>query len=185
MLAKRSSGLSLIELLVAMSVIAILATAGQAFAVSLVDVRRVSGAADAIRSQLQLARSEAIKQMRIMTITYSMADTSDWRMGTRDGDAECDTALSDPAQADSCSIPQGADRVLTVLTSAQFPGVAAHANRSATRFNPLRGTSAGSNLTIRLTSAGGKEVRVIVSNLGRVRTCSPLGAAKVGGYVAC
>lgn len=181
---KCTSGFSLVELLAALVVIGILLGMGQPLMATMLESRRVSGAAEAVQSALHFARSEGIKQMVPMVVTYSMDGTDVWRVGIRDH-APCDTAVADPAHNAACSIPQGGERVLKVFGSGEFPGVIAGASRSATRFNPIRGTALGTNATITLKAAGGKEVRVIVSNIGRVRSCSPGGNGKVPGYVTC
>ena len=75
--------------------------------------------------------------------------------------------------------------LLKVFDSVAFPGVIAAASRPLTRFDPARGTAMGTNATVRLRSPSGREVRVIASNIGRVRVCSPAGDASVPGYPIC
>ncbi len=181
---KRTSGFSLVELLITLAVIGVLLGAGQPLMAMMLESRRVSGAAEAVQSALHFARSEGIKQMVPMVVTYSMNNTGAWRVGIRDR-TTCDTTVADPEDEIACSIPQADERVLKVFEAAEFPGVIARATRGSTRFNPVRGTALGTNATVTLRSAGGKEVRVIVSNIGRVRSCSPSGDGKVLGYPAC
>lgn len=181
---KSPAGFGLIELLVTLLVVAILLVTGQPMMTTILEVRRVSGAAEAVQSTLHFARSEGVKQMAPMVVTYSMDGTDNWRVGIRDR-STCDTAVADPVEEDACSIPEGGERVLKLFGSAEFPGVIARSSRAATRFDPARGTALGTNVTVRLRSASGKEVRVIVSNIGRVRSCSPDGDGKVPGYAAC
>lgn len=178
------SGFSLIELLVTLTVLAVLVGVGQPMITTTLEMRRVSGAAEAVQTTLQFARSEGIKQMRPMVVTYAMDDTDRWRVGIRDS-GSCDTAVVDPEAEAACSIPEGGARILKVFDSIAFPGVIADASRSLTRFDPARGTAMGTNATVWLRSPGGKEVRVIVSNMGRVRMCSPAGDASVPGYANC
>lgn len=178
-------GLTLVELLVTIAVAAVLYSITPPLLAGFLETSRISGAADLIVAQLQYARTEAIQQSTPMFVTYSMNDTVNWRMGLHD-QTQCDTSLSDPAQPDACTIPSSGGRALTVLDGAQFHGIGASANRSATRFDPISGTTLGTNVTVTLQSPGGKEIKVIVSNVGRVRTCSPTtSAAKVAGYPPC
>lgn len=177
-------GVTLIELLVVTAVLAILLTSVSGAYAALIEKRRLEGAAEAVRSHLQLARSEAIRQMKPMTVTHPDADDPLWRIGLHD-DGPCTTALADPALPGACTIFRDTSRVLAVLDGAQYPGVQASASRPTTRFNALNGTSFGTNATVRLRSRSGHELRVIVANVGRVRTCSPAGSAHVAGYAAC
>ncbi|CAI09031.1 GspH/FimT family pseudopilin [Aromatoleum aromaticum] len=178
-------GLSLVELIVTIAVAAILYSIAPPLLASFLEASRISGAADLLVTQLHYARTEAIQQSAPMFVTYSMKDTVNWRMGIHDH-SQCDTSLSDPAQPDACTIPSSGGRALTVLDGAQFRGIAASANRNATRFDPISGTTLGTNVTISLQSPGGKEIKVIVSNVGRIRTCSPKTAVgKVAGHPPC
>jgi type IV fimbrial biogenesis protein FimT len=60
--------------------------------------------------------------------------------------------------------------------------VAVHANVASVLFDPLHGTSTPTG-TLRLVGSGGREVQHVVNVMGRVRSCSPLGA--VPGYRPC
>lgn len=172
------------ELLVTLAVLAIVISSAQPMLTDMLESRRVAGAAEAVRSHLQLARSEAIKQTTAMTVTHAASGTTDWRFGIRPHQS-CDPALADPTAVDACAIPVGTEWALAVISSANFPKISAHASRSATRFDPIRGMAMGSNVTLTLSSPGGKEARVIVSNTGRIRTCSPVGGAHVPGFAQC
>lgn len=174
-------GTTLIEVLVALTVLAVLVSTALPNLVEVVDRRRLGGAAETLQTTLQLARSEGIKQMRPMVVTYRMDGSANWKVGMRDG-SECDPDLADPDDSDACSIPVGAERVLKTWDSGQFPAILASANRPFTRFDPVRATAMGSNVTVTFSSEAGEEVRVIVGNIGRIRSCSPVG---VPGYAPC
>lgn len=179
-----SSGLSLIELMVTLLVAVILLGSAQPLFAELIDTRRLSGATDLIRSQLQFARSEAIKQMRPMVATYLMSNSTDWRIGIRE-ESVCDTSITDPDAPDACSIPGPDGRSLTILDGRDFRGISASANRPATEFNPIHGSAMGTNVTLTLTTPGGKEARVIIGNIGRIRTCSPAGNQRIVDFPPC
>ena len=51
---------------------------------------------------------------------------------------------------------------------------------ASTHFDPIRGVADNGSVTFR--SGAGREIKVLVSALGRVRLCSPAGASHVPGY---
>lgn len=184
MCTQLQNGVTLIEMAVTALVLSILIATAQPLLAEQIETRRVAGAAEIIRSHLQFARTEATAQGKDMVVTYGMDGKVEWRIGIRD-DSQCDTALGDPDAPDACSIPGTAGRQLTRLDGSDFRGVSARASRAATRFDAIHGLSLGGNVTITLIGATGKEARVIVSNHGRIRTCSPGGSQKVGDFPAC
>lgn len=181
---KRHLGFSLVETLTAVSVAAMLAMIAVPNFAAFLEARRASGATENIRAFLQFARSESIRQMRPMVVTYAMDGGTSWQLGMREGD-ECDPGETDLGAPASCSIPQSGGRSRSILDGANFPGISARANRASTHFDPVHGTAGGSNVTITITTASGAEARTIVSNVGRIRTCSPAGAARLGDFPAC
>lgn len=177
-------GFTLVEMIVTISVIGLLVATAAPSLATLLESRRAAGAAESIMTFLHLARSESIKQMRPMVVSYAAIDTTNWRIGMRDG-GSCDPALSDPLEEDACSIAEGVERVMRVVSADGFRDVAVSASRPFTRFEPVRATAAGSNVTLRVTTPSGREVRVIVANSGRIRSCSPADHRRLPGYPAC
>lgn len=180
----RIRGFTLFEMLVTVSVIGILVATAAPSLAALLENRRAAGAAESVMAFLHLARSESIKQMRPMVVSYATAGTINWRIGMRDG-ASCDPTLNDPVAEDACSIAEGTERVMRVISADGFRDVAISASRDFTRFEPVRATAAGSNVTLRITTRSGREVRVIVANSGRIRSCSPTDDRHLPGYPAC
>lgn len=181
---KNSNGLTLLELLIVMSVVGVLLSMVPNGYAALTEKRRLEAAAEAVRSHLYLARSEAIRQMRAVTVTHPVGTAAAWQLGLND-EGVCDTALMAVDAEGACSLRIDGVRALQVLHGAEYPGVSATASRVSTRFDPLNGTTFGSNATVRLTSGSGRELRIVISNVGRIRTCSPGGAAHVSGFSTC
>jgi len=179
-----SRGFTLTEMLVAVSTLGVLAAAAQPSVQAILDSRRLAGAADALSTTLEFARYESIKQMRPMVVSYVMSGTSTWQAGLRDTD-ECNPAITDPNDPEACSVPVGEERVRKVVDHGTYPSVSARANRPFTRFEPLRATAVGTNVTVTFSTASGKEVRVIVAPIGRIRSCSPDGPSHVIGFPEC
>ncbi len=182
---RRPSGFSLIELMVTLAVLAIIAVIAAPSLQSFLDKNRVVGAAEAVYSQIQSARSEAVKQSADMVVAFTTG--ASWCSGIRRG-AVCDCAVTAPADADACAIiADGVTPVLKVVSSAAFQGVAMNAGAPASvTFNGVRGTVPLAEVgNIVLQSGLGRQLQIEVNALGRVRLCSPAGAGAVGGYPAC
>lgn len=171
----RQLGLTLLELAIVVAVVAIVAaTAAPSFA-ALIDARRLAGAATRLAADLQFVRSEAIARNRPLRLSVlAGAGASCWIVHTgTPADCRC--------SADRGATCDGSARALksVVLPSSERVGVSA--NVASIVFDPLHGTSSPTG-TLHLTSARGA-VHHIVNVVGRVRSCSPGGAAP--GYPAC
>ena len=141
----QSAGFTLIELMIVIAITAILtALAVPSFSVTL-DNQRISGAAEAVLSDLRWARSEAIKRNTEDPVPV---------LATNDG-----------------ILPKtvyGSDFPSTTLSTASFSGGVAY-----TTFDPVRGINSNNGTaTIESDHYTGD---VIVSSLGRVRICGTLG----------
>lgn len=171
----RQSGVTLIELMTTVTVLAILVALAVPAMGDFVEKRRLIGAAEEIYNQLQFARSEAIKQS---TDIFVNVNTGTWCVGINDG-AACDCSGGD------CNIPIGGVDVMKVVNGNDFQNIAIATTLADFRFDNVRGTVPGGGPTVTVTSPRGWEIRVITSTLGRVRMCSPAGANNVAGYPTC
>jgi len=183
MSATRSrSGFTLIELMVTLAVVAVIAVAAAPSMQAFLDKNRLVGAAEAIYTQIQSARSEAVKQSAAMVVAVTPGTA--WCAGfSRGALCNCTAALG---TVGACSILEdGQNRALKVVRSATFQGVTMVAGAPPQiTFDAVRGTvpiaEAGSIL---LQSGLGRQMQIQVNALGRVRLCSPAGS--VGGYPPC
>jgi type IV fimbrial biogenesis protein FimT len=170
-------GFTLVELLIVVALIGVLAALGAPAFTKMMERGRLRGAAEGVFSDLQLARTEAIKRNAEVWVTFSSAaPTTNWCYGMRLASA-CTCTITDPANAAACQI----DGVLRVARGSDYrdvvldPGFATVATRAV--FSPRQGaaqTSAGAphNGTVAL-SLKNDSVNVVVALLGRVSTCSP------------
>jgi len=154
----QSNGFSLIELMVTILALAILASIAVPGFQSMIERRRLIAAAEAVYSDLQFARSEAVKRSRALTVSKA--------------DGPC-LSISDATASSAVIISN------TCLSA--FPAITMSTTGLPMSFDRVRGTL-GLGGTITLKSSSNLEIRVIGSKFGRVRICSP---ARVGGYPAC
>jgi type IV fimbrial biogenesis protein FimT len=188
---KRESGATLIELLVALTVLGILVSIAAPSFRNIRDVNRVKAAAEAVYAQLQFARSEAIKQHRDLWVQVTPGDGStsaDWCLGiSNDSGCDCMTA-------GSCKFgPEGAE-IERTLSSDNFEGISISSTRDDIFFEPRRGmsmspTTSPTNGTIFLIGADGLTVSARHSRHGRVILCSDedgeADMKQVRGYPSC
>lgn len=171
---KSQWGVTLVELMVTLAVLAIIVSIATAVP-DILDKRRVVGAAESAYSELQFARSEAIKQSRDIYVNVSPGNT--WCVGVSDSPG-CDCTGGGQA----CTIHYGGEDVLRVVNGADLPGVTmSTTSASEIAFDSIRGMlDGGGNGTLTFTSAQGDDVSVVVSVMGRVRVCGD-----AGGYPSC
>lgn len=144
-------GFTLIELMIVVVIVAVLAALAAPSFKGMPEKRRLVAATEAIYSDLQWARSSAIKSNSDATVTF--VGTSSWEYHITGGatkDVE-DTLTADEYRGIS-------------LASITFTG-------NAVTFNRIRGTA--TNGSVSLSSPSGYQLNVVVSILGRVRICSP------------
>lgn len=165
------TGLSLIELLITMSLLAILLAIGIPSFQGSQERARLRNSAEAVYSLLQFARSEAIKQYRDLFVVVSTGEAGPagdgWCLAIAN-DRDCDCSV---VGAGACQYGGGADRQAHSLSSEGFPGVALASNRASYRFERKLGkcTTPG---TLRLGGADASRINIRVSSLGRVALCS-------------
>lgn len=175
------AGVTKAEVLVVLLVVGILAALTLPSLAELLQRNRLKSATETLYASLQYAKSEAIKRNQRMILTFKISsDGRTWCYGVRENSA-CDCE-----QVGSCQIG-GAE---TVVSSMDFPGVSMDPRISSPGdrfvFDSIRGTMYGTFGHVRLYSLTGKQTRVVVARIGRIRSCSPAGSMNVVGYpVSC
>ncbi len=157
---RRQNGFTLIELMVTIIVLAILASMAIPSFTNMMEKQRLINATEAIYSDMQNARSEAVK--RSIQIVASI----------QGGCLTVAGKLVSPTV------------VLSNTCMTAFPTIGMATTRSSISFDRVRGITnpTGGGGTITLTSSSGLVAKVIISGFGRVRVCSP---TKIGGYPTC
>jgi type IV fimbrial biogenesis protein FimT len=167
-------GLTLIEASAVLAIAAILAGQAAPSLRSLIDHRRLDGAAAALASDLQAARFEAIARQRAVRLSLDTARAC-WVLHTgAAGDCRCSAA--GPAQCTA-----GAEALRSQALPAS-DGLSLAANVGSIAFDPVLGTSTPSG-TLRVAHVRGGEIRHTVNVLGRTRSC--IAGATIAGWRAC
>lgn len=158
-------GLTLVELLIALTIIAITLGAALPGFSRAAERHRLEGAAAQLETELQFARSLAVSSRQNVRFTFLPGATGN-----------CYVIHTGPAVTD-CGA--SANEVRTTVLDAARLQITSSAGSFG--FDPDKGTVTPTS-TIELRNARGDALRVIVNLMGRVRTCSPNG---VRGYKAC
>ncbi|MEZ6939469.1 GspH/FimT family pseudopilin [Aeromonas sp. S12(2024)] len=173
----RSAGFTVIELMIAVALVALLLTVAIPSYQSLHQEQMVKAATQAVYTDIMLLKSEAIKRNRTLQFIIFNSGTSNWcyRISI-DGDSSCASC------SDTCSSLEGRKGA----DASEFPGIIltgsyaeSASNTRPITFSPRRGTLPSGNITVTSSNAS---MKVITSNLGRVRTCA---VSSVIGEVAC
>lgn len=177
MMATRApKGFTLVEVLVVVAILGILATLAAPSFTSFIDSYRVKRAADTLSAFLVNTKSEAIKQnATVRSVFKSSGGGATWCAGMTTA-STCDCTL------DTSCLINGADRR---VRGSNFRGIVltSPADGAMFSFTPLRGTVNSGNAQVQ--SAGGSQIRVVVTGTGRIRLCSPSGTGNIGGYPVC
>lgn len=190
------SGFTLPELMLTLSILAILASQGVPAMQEMLERNRLKGAARALAEDLQWVRSEAIRRNRNLHLVID--DDSVWCYGITDR-TDCDCRRTDPDAGDACTLSpptEGGTPLLKRVGGADFAGVNARTSFSEglTGFDARRGTTMrmgsgepgserSGNGNVTFANARDEQLRVVLSVIGRVRVCSP--NQSVPGFRRC
>ncbi|GAC33531.1 GspH/FimT family pseudopilin [Paraglaciecola polaris] len=163
---KTYQGMSLLELMVVISISMILMTIGVPSLLGSKQKLRTKQAAQASYFLMQHARSSAIASGQEMFVSINSSQA--WCLGLNVSEP-CDCQL-----ADSCTVFGVESRVQYI----DFPVVALSQLRfgqnSSAVFDGARGIAMGNSGSV-VFGSGGDELKLIVSNMGRVRLCVQAG----------
>ena len=185
----RQRGLTLVELMVTLSVLVILLSTAVPSFIDMFERHRLVGAAEAVFTHLQFAKSESLKRNKTVKMGFQTSG-NDWCFGLTEEDTWNGSQKCDCTSAGSCwlDLDENGSRNTGEdfsLAGTRYPGVTLVdvADDTHLNFNPARSTSNGA--TIKLASADGQRMHIVVSGYGRILLCSPAGANKVSGFEDC
>lgn len=163
-----NKGLSLIEFLIAISIIAILSVLSIPTFISLVKNHRLSSIAETLYYDLQYARTEAIKRNTTVYVSFTTGDN--WCYGINAG-STCNCAT-----AGSCALGT------TQASAAQQ--VSLSASGYGSNYVSFEGTHGAANASGSLTMTLYQQTPLItlsIGMLGNLQMCS----TGISGYTAC
>lgn len=189
---RHSKGVSLIELMVALAVLAIVTAIAVPSFTDFVEKSRLKSAANGVTDLVVDARAESVKRARDVSVAFGGSTTA-WCAGANapdesavsPGDVIPAVAPCDCTVAGSCML--GADQKL--LPSSEVNGVTLAAMPSPASFSFDGRTGAVSGLashSVTLVSPNGDyKLDVSVMPLGQVDVCVPDGEPAIAGYSSC
>ena len=104
-----SKGFTVIELLIAVAVLAIITSMALPSYRTIIEKRQVTSGSQQVGAFISAAQLEAVKRNENVTVSYVYTDETDWCIGMVIGDANC--TCSADTDANTCKI-DGTDRVL-------------------------------------------------------------------------
>lgn len=184
----RMRGVSLIELAVTLSVLALAVSLAVPSWQQLQQKRDVTAAAEELAAFLQTAQGTAVRRNEQLTVSLVHNDAADWCVGATLGGAACDCTIDDSTDAAYCTIDGAPQRVGQGSSSlSQMPG---HSTDMAFTFEPVRGLMINADLGNQhyfnlATEDSNFGLRVSMHPTGRVRICSLDADSPVPGYANC
>lgn len=179
----RISGFTLIELIITILVMAILLGIGVPSYMQFKEDNTLLGAAQALYSDIQFARSEAIKRDvdNIAVRIFSVDGAWCYRVSDNSSCVACDSSAA------SCDIH--GDRILRGVSQADYPNVTVGATTvssgTATIFIQARRATMQENTVTFTYGTSNKKINIETNLLGRVSLCTPASAAQLTGVDQC
>jgi type IV fimbrial biogenesis protein FimT len=160
---RRGRGLTLLEMMVALAIVALLTTLALPSFGSMVSRHRLKAAAEQLGLDLAELRLQAVQRSQPLHVSVSSGAQWCYALAVAGG---CD-----------CRVPQGCQ--LKTVRAQDHPGVTLLLGQDL-RIDPQPGRDSGSML---LQGSDGARLRVGLSPLGRPKVCAP--QASVPGFAAC
>jgi type IV fimbrial biogenesis protein FimT len=174
------TGFTLIEFMVVVAIMGILIAIAFPSYQRMIERNRLKLVAESLKSDMQLARTEAIKRSKDVIVSRITGNNGSWCYGltekTPDSKSSCDCKETNTADSDYCDIK----RVLGSNFS-NIVNMSASVTNNST-FDFRRGTIGADSVDFTTSHF---QTRIVFSNTGRVKNCTPSGANGIIGYPTC
>ena len=170
---QNDSGFTLVELMIVIAIAGILVVIAAPSYRDMLERNRIKQVAEALKSDLQFARTQAIKLSDDITVDKDTGTDGDWCYGFDTSDIDCDCEETDPGDSEYCSLKR--------ITGTSFGLTDLSSTSGDTTFSFRRGTANSGNTCFSTTNY---ILKVIVNNVGKVEICSDTTASMVG-YESC
>ena len=186
-----SRGFSIVELMIAVLLLAISAALAIPSYREMIEKRQLTHGAEQLVAFVNAAQSESIKQNSVLTVSYSRTAENDWCVGAVVSATACDCRETDASQADFCAIDSQA-WIINNAHAGDRDLVTAMEGDGAYSFDPVRGLvpeflDDDDQFVVEMnSSSAGYQLRLRVAVTGQVDLCSPADSEHaVPGYAVC
>ncbi len=173
---RRHAGFTLLELLIAIVVLAVVAATAIPSLAAFLDARRLDGAATQLAADIQLARREAAARNRTVRVSLRNAGAATCWIVHTGAAADCRCGADGRAVCDAGAL------AIASTTLGDADRLRVEGNVASMLFDPLHGTTTPAG-TLRVLDSRSRSVQHVVNVAGRVRSCSPGGT--LSGWPAC
>jgi len=166
----RQLGLTLIELLIVIAIVAVLVAFTVPAFTDLILTQRAKGSAEGLVAALQNTKAQAVKANESTSIVFKPAATgtvhTSWCYGMTDvGDVTCD-----------CNATPSDCAAGSVVAGDTYTDVTLEFNATDLRtFEPVLGAANGTQGSAIFRAGNNKDLGVVVSTIGRINICRPAG----------
>lgn len=174
-----NGGFTVIEMLVTMMIVAVLLALAVPMFQDFMDRGRLVSAADSLVADLQLARTEAIRNNQNVMVSFQSGNG--WCYGLIVSGTACNCSVTGAASAGYCSLKRVASTDFNSVTIPNASAITFASNQ--TGFDPVRGTALNAG-EVTLESTGGRQAKVSLALLGRVGLCAPA-SSNITSYPTC
>jgi type IV fimbrial biogenesis protein FimT len=186
---RKQAGVTLTELIITLSVIAILLSFSAPSYSEFINKRKIVGTANLIGTFFENVKMESVKRSEWITLTYKESSNgADWCFGAKMGRHKSCDCLADPAVTDCRLDPGETDNQAMIMSNTSYSGLddlqttTTVSSNYHMDFNPVRGTlSHSEKVTVQIKHSNADYlIDISVTPTGRVSKCTPTGHVLIG-----
>lgn len=167
---QKISGVTVLESIIVIAIVGIISALAVPSYRDMIERTQLRQVVEGVKSDLQLARTKAIKQSESVIVSRTTGNAGTWCYGLARNapitKTSCNCKLTDTSNANYCDIK--------IVSGAGFASTDMYSNSGNSTFDFRRGTIGNNGITFTSTHYA---ARVVFSQVGRIRICSPSTAA--------